>query len=207
MNYSLDQNAAADADKLYSRIDSKGAYLGTIVTAEAVKSKKGSIGIDISFKADSGETANYLTLWTHNAQNEQLHGFKVLMAIMTCLRLRNISKQSQMIEKYDFDTRQKERVAADVYLDLMDKPIGLLISMEEYQKNDGGYAWKPVIKAAFDKNQFTASEVLSKAKAPEQLEKMLQALKDKPLQKGGSAPSSQGHAGTTVADLNDDCPF
>ena len=212
MDYSLDTNAAKKADIIFTKIDIKGKYLGIITRAEQTTSKKGTKGVDISFKTDSGATADYLTLWTHNAVGKQLTGFNTLMAIMTCLRVRELKAQDGEVEKYDIDQQKRVKVVVPLFKDLMNKPIGLLIHMEEYAKTKGGTAWKPSISAAFDKDEFTASEILNKAVRPEALPKMVLALRDRPLA-GAASPSatsaSQGNydGGGSFNDFDDDIPF
>lgn len=181
MDYTLDTNAAKQADNLFSRIEEKGAYLGAITRAEAITSTKGSKGVDLSFKSDSGATADYLTIWTHNGDGKQLQGYNTLMAIMTCLRVKGLKAEAGEVEKYDADLKKRVKVQADLFKDLMNKPIGLLLHMEEYEKKDGSTAWKPAISAPFDKDGFTASEILSKAHQATTLDKMSQALRDRPL--------------------------
>jgi hypothetical protein len=205
MDYQLDTNAAKKADVIFSKIDSKGKYLGVLTRAEKVTSQKGSVGVDLSFKAEGGESADYLTLWTHNKDGKQLMGFNTLMAIMTCLRVRELKAQDGEIEKYDNDKKARVKVVVPLFRELMDKPLGLLIHMEEYAKTAGGTAWKPVIAAAFDKDEFTASEILNKAVQPEALAKMVQALRDRPLK--GAAPSATGTFNSEVPADFDDVPF
>lgn len=203
MNYTLDSNAAKQADKFFARIEQKGKYFGRITRAEAKTFKTGAKGVELSFKADSGESAEYLQLVTHNKDGEQISGFNTLMAIMTCLGLRSIEQTDQMVEKYNHDTRQTEKVRATVYPGLVGKPIGLLIKMEEYQTNK----WKPIIQAPFDSQGFTASEILAKVQQPEKLEKMLEALRDKPLQQGAAQSGRGSGAPASAANLDDDIPF
>lgn len=181
MDYQLDTTAAKNADVIFSKIESKGKYFGTLTRAEQVTSSQGTKGVDLSFKADTGETADYLTLWTHNKDGKQLMGFNTLMAIMTCLRVRELKAQDGEIEKYDRDLQKRVKIIVPLFHDLMNKPLGLLIHMEEYAKTQGGTAWKPAISAAFDKDEFTASEILAKAVKPETLPRMVQALRDRPL--------------------------
>lgn len=210
MNYNLDPKAAAAADVIFSKIEQKGKYLGTLTRAESVTSKKGTKGIDLSFRANTGETADYLTLWTHNADGKQLMGFNTLMAIMTCLRVKTLNAEDGEIEKYDQDQAKRVKVTVPLFKELMGKPIGLLLAMEEYPKTAGGTAWKPVISAAFDENEFTASEILSQAKTPETLTKMVMALRDKPLKGSASAPVSHGesdHPAGQFDDFPDSIPF
>ena len=58
MDYTLNPEAAKQADNLFSRIEEKGKYLGTLTRAEQIVSKKGSKGVDFSFKTDTGATRN-----------------------------------------------------------------------------------------------------------------------------------------------------
>lgn len=205
MDYTLDTSAAKKADVIFSKIDTKGKYMGVLTRAEKVESTKGTIGVDLSFKADGGESADYLTLWTHNKDGKELIGFNTLMAIMTCLRVRELNAKAGEIEKYDSTQQKRVKVTVPLFYDLMNKPIGLLIHMEEYAKTAGGTAWKPVIAAAFDKDEFTASEILNKSVQPDALQKMVQALRDRPLK--GSVPAAAASQPSGFDDMDDDIPF
>jgi hypothetical protein len=210
MEYNLDTNAAKQADSINSRIDQSGKYLGVLTRAEQTTSSKGTAGVDLSFKSDTGASADYLTLWTHNKDGKQLQGFNTLMAIMTCLRVKSLKAEQGEVEKYDNDLQKRVKVVVPLFKELMNKPIGLLIHMEEYEKRDQSTTWKPAISGAFDKDEFTASEILNKAKAPETLAKMVQALRDRPL-KAGSTPAPaknvQGAHGGGFDDMDDGIPF
>jgi len=211
MEYRLDTNAAKQADNFFSRIEQKGRYLGLFTRAEKVISQKGTIGIDFSFKADSGETADYLTIWTHNKDGNRLQGFNTLMAIMTCLRVKELKATDGEIEKYDSQAKQRIKSVVPLFKELMVKPIGLLIHMEEYEKTSGGTAWKPSISAPFDKDGFTASEILNQAKTAGTLAKMEQALRDRPLKAGPSAsqqPAASNYGGDgSFNDFESDIQF
>jgi hypothetical protein len=212
MEYTLDAKSAAKADVLFSKIEEKGRYLGTLTRAEQVVSKKGSKGVDLSFKTDTGATADYLSIWTHNGEGKQLQGFNTLMAIMTCLRVKNLKAELGEVEKYDNDTKQRAKVQVLLFKELMNKPVGLLIHMEEYEKTQGGSAWKPAISAPFDKDGFTASEILNKSQSATTLDKMEQALRDRPLKNKPTQSSDNGfsdpqqHAGDGFLD-GDNIPF
>jgi len=210
MDYKLDTNAAKQADQLFARIEEKGKYMGVITRAESIQSKKGTTGVGISFKTYTGATADYLDFWTINADGKQLAGYNLLMAIMTCLRVKGLKATTGEIEKYDRDLQARTKVQADLFKELMGKPIGFLIHMEEYAKTEGGTAWKPVISAPFDHAGFTASEILAQAQKPETLEKMFFALRDRPLKPSAStAPQQSGpvNTGGSFDDLESDIPF
>ncbi len=207
MDYILDQNAAKAADVMHSKIEQKGAYVGTFTRAEPIISKKGTQGVDLSFKTNNSETADYLTLWTHGADGDQLPGFKVLMSIMTCLRVTSLASEIGEIEKYNPDTKQREKVSIPLYKGLMNKQIGLLFFMEEYPKTAGGTAWKPIISAAYDEKGFTASEILNKKTAPELVEKMKAQLKDRPYKGAGSQQPTSSASHFDDLPIPDDFPF
>ena len=208
MNYTLDTKAAKQADQFNARIEKTGKYLGIFTRAEPVTSKNGTQGIDFSFKSESGESSDYLTIWTHGKDGSQLRGFNLLMAMMTCLRVKELTPTSGRIEKYNVDTKQREEVTVPLFMELMNKPVGILVQMEEYQKTAGGNAWKPVIFSTFDKNEFVATEILNKSVKPEILPKMVEALRDKPMKAlvGNSAPKTE-YPSESVTDLDDDIPW
>ena len=207
MNYTLDPNAAKQADNLQSRIDEKGCYLGIFTRAEPITSKKGSKGVDFSFRTNTGATADYLTIWTYNADGKQLSGYNLLMAIMTCLRVKSLQEQQGEVEKYDPDQKKRVSMQAPLFKELMGKEIGLLIHMEEYEKTSGGTAWKPAISAPFDANGFTASEILNQAKEAVALNKMQSALRDRPLKPTDNSHAPAAATRGTFDDLGDDIPF
>lgn len=208
--YDLDKNAAKQADQKSGAITEAGKYIGKFTRAENVKSKKGTLGVEFSFKDDSGLEAGYLTLWTKNKDGKELYGYKVLNAIMACLKVRNTTPASRVIEKYDFESGTKVNVQAEVFPELMDKPIGLLIIMEEYQKESGECKWKPTIYAPFEAaTWYTASEILNKAQKPEALEKMELMMSNRPLrnnQAQQSAPT-QEYQGGNMSDFDSDILF
>jgi len=93
----VNPEAAKQADNMFSRIEEKGKYLGTLTRAEQIVSKKGSKGVDFSFKTDTGATADYLTVWTHNGEGKQLQGFNTLMAITSASVVGKVSISSVSI--------------------------------------------------------------------------------------------------------------
>jgi hypothetical protein len=162
--------------------------------------------------ADTGQSTRF-DIWTQKANNEQLMGFKTLMAIMTCLKVRELKESTAQVERYDYDAKEKYTEDAEVFSDLMGKPIGLLLRNTEYEKmrdgqKTGENGWRLELYAPFEAaTEFTAGEIIDKKKEPEQLAKILATLADRPLKAGStparqSAPSSGG-----AAPFDDDIPF
>lgn len=206
MSYALNTAAAREGDTQNLRITESGAYIGAFTKAEKVTSKKGTTGVEFSFMSRDKQSADFLTLWTINEAGEQIYGFKQLMALMTCMRVKEVSEKEGTVEK--FENGQKVKVAATIHPELMGKPIGVLLQREEYEKNNGQIGHKFNLVGFYDpQTRMTATEILDKAGSAEKLDKMIAALKDKPLQKR-AATNYGGPAGEAapIPDL-DDCPF
>jgi len=201
--YNLDTDKARDGDSTGSnRINTSGAYTGIITVAKAVTANTGASGIEFSFKSDDGQEAHYMTLYTRNAQGESIFGEKRLNTIMTCLKVRSINPVQAQIKEYDFDAQQEIEVTRDVYPDLMNKPIGLVLQMEEYFNNSGNKKSRMNIYGAFDaQTRQTAIEILDQLPA-ERLDKMVENVRDKLVQK-----TTQSAPMPTSGSVDDDIPF
>ena len=99
-------------------------------------------------------------------------------------------------------------VGVELFKELMNKPIGLLFFMEEYPRTAGGTGWKAIISGAFDKDGFTATEIQNKSTSAALLDKMVAALKDRPIP-GVKTAVEQTSNGTTHAfsNMDEDIPF
>lgn len=190
--YTLDTDAAKQADTGGGRITETGKYIGQFKVAKKVTSKKGTQGIEFSFEAANGQSADYLSMWTVNQAGEHIYGFKQLMALMTCLKVRGMSASMATIEEYDRDAGAVVKKQAEVYKELMNKPVGILLQMEEYEKKDGTIAEKPSFAGFFDANtEQVATEILEKSE-PRILDKLVSQLTPVRKLKGSSsaAPTS-----------------
>lgn len=198
--YTLDTDAAKQADNGGARITETGKYIGQFTKAKKVISKQGTEGIEFSFESDNGQSADYLTVWTINKSGEHIYGFKQLMALMTCLKVRNIEAKPGKVEEYDSVAKQVVTNDAEIFPALMKKSVGVLLQMEEYEKKDQSIGVKPSFAGFFDATtEQTAAEILDKREA-EALAKMVANLVPVKKLKGsrGSAPAPMPH---------DDVPF
>lgn len=198
--YNLNTETARQADGP-GYIQVTGKYKGKLTLAKAIESTKGTTGIEFAFEDESGQKANYLSIWTHKANGEELSGNRTVNAIMTVTRTKTMSGKPFVVKGKDGDE------TVEAYTDLHGKPIGLLLAREPYDKNDGSEGNKMVIEGVFDpESELTASEILDRKTNPEKLSQMVMRLKDRPKQvRTGQAPQRTGNA---VADLEDDSiPF
>lgn len=209
-SYSLDAEQARAAG-VSNRITESGKYVGKFTRAEAVVSRQNTEGVEFTFESNDGQTADFLTCWTFNEQGDQLYGLKVLNAVMTCLRVKQLAPRPMTFQRHD-GARQ-----GDGFPDLMGKPIGLLLQREEYEKSDGSVAYKFNIALPFEASSgLTAGEILSKATTPTGADKALAALRDKPLRgrrtatteyAGSGHPVARSAASGGLANIDDDIPF
>jgi len=214
--YNLDVTLASKADTIGAYINDTGKHVGKFIRAEKlVSANKGTHGIGFTFQADDNRECRF-DIWTMRENNEPLQGLNQINALMACLKVRALTESVRNVKKWHDGSEQV--MAATCFSELMDKPIGLLLRAEEYEKMQDGYAtgeyaWRMGLFAIFQAGtELMASEILSRKTKPEQLGKVIGLLADKPLKKksGQTGPASAKHAtDPTPFQDNDlsDCPF
>jgi hypothetical protein len=112
------------------------------------------------------------------------------------------------ITGYDYDTNQDTVTDGQIFPDLC-KPIGVLLETEEYMKRDSSTGSRMVLKGVFQADtELTASEILERKTKPEQLEKMVAALRHRPLKAAAAQPSrTHAHADSGFDHMDDEIPF
>lgn len=200
--------AARKSDTGGGSIKEIGKYVGEFTQAKNIVTKKGGNGIEFIFKTQSGQKAN-LAIYTLGANGEKYQGYELLMAIMACMSLRNITPQHGRATKYDHNAKKDVIEECSIFPDLC-KPIGVLLETEDYLKQDGSTGTRVVLKNVFQAStELTATEILDRKTVPEQLEKLVAGLRHRPLKSGNHAPSRQheSHGQSASNDLDDDVPF
>lgn len=208
--YTLDVNAASKADNIGAYINETGKYLGTFIRAEKlVSANKGTHGIGFSFREQDGRETRF-DIWTMRANNEPLSGMNQVNAIMACLQVRNMEPKLAQVKKWDNDAGAETLQSAECFVELMNKPIGLLLRSEEYEKMQdnvptGEYGWRMGFFAVFQfGTELMASEILARKTKPEQLAKVIALLADKPLKKKAGASGRSQPAGMPQTGFADD---
>jgi len=219
MYYAYDKPAALAADAA-ARITEKGKYIGTFTRAECIRSKTGTEGIDFDFVTHDGARARF-ALYTRKADGTTTYGYKQLMALLTCLKQKGLPEPQPLKARvWDADAGEEVEKVVPQFSQMLNKPIGLLLHMEEYSNGQGESKWRAGFAHAFAADsELMAAEILANKVTPEQLPKVLLRLQDRPLkpqaQGGGfaSAPNAYAAAknGSLPADLqgfdDDDIPF
>jgi len=207
-SYTLDATSARNAESMGKFIRDTGKYKGVFTRAELlISTEKGSRGIEFDFLSDGKECT--LQLWTHSGAGEPYSALNMVNAIMTCLALRGIQPKKMVVEKYDYDSKQRHKVEVTAFPDLMNKPIGLLLQKELSVYNNKERS-KMLIFAAFNaESEKTSTEILDKIAQPSALAKLVLLLADKDNRKSGQALQSQPQSKTNnaYAALDDDLPF
>lgn len=211
--YTLNTEAAKKADVIGAYINDTGKYIGTFTRAEKLVSQaKSTDGIGFTFKDDSGRECRF-DVWTQKQTGEALSGLNLINAMMACLSLRGLTTAIQKVKKWH--DGQEQVMDAECFVELMGKPIGLLLRAEEYEKmkdgrKTGDTGWRMGLFAVFQaSSELMASEVLGRKTQPEQLAKVLAQLSDKPIKKSTATNvhTSAGHSGSEVPADFDDIPF
>jgi len=214
-SYTLDADAAKEADSGGNRITESGAYLGMFTKAKHIVASTGALGIEFSFKSNEGQEANYLTIYTKNKEGKNIYGYKQLMAIMTCLGVRSLTPTDSNIMEYDFEHKKDVAKNVVLYPDLMNKPIGLVLQKELYTKSDGNDGERMGLYSFYNSNsKCTAAERLDNNPATA-IDSMLRTLGDKDSRKASNASSDPLNGqndfppnhGNAAIDFDDDIPF
>lgn len=205
--------AARKAEQRTSFIEEKGKYIGKFTRAEDITAASGTRGIAFTFETNDGQKANF-SIYTIKATGEKLGDYGTLMALMTCLGLKDIKPGQAQSTVWDRDASANVTKTLSQFPDLLNKPIGVLLAMEEYAKKQNGVetgetGWSIRLNAVFQANtELTASEILDRKTTPQKLPQLVAALRDRPLKKsGGSAAPSNPAGGGSGGGIDDDIPF
>lgn len=210
--YELDTKLATKADTIGAYISETGKYAGVFIRAEKlVSANKGTDGIGFTFRAEDGRECRF-DVWTRKGNGEALSGLNLVNAMMACVQQRKLTVTEQNVKKWD--NGQEVNMAAPCFAELMNKKIGLLLRAEEYEKmkdqvKTGEMGWRMGLFAVFQADtELMASEILKSKTKPEQLEKVLGMLADKPMKAGAArpAPASRGNS-EIPAHFDDEIPF
>lgn len=218
--YKLNTEAAKSADApRNNRITETGAYKGVFTLAKRIVANSGTEGMEFTFQAEDGAVANWLRLYTQKADGTETFGMGMLMAAMTCLKVREITSTVITIEEWDRNANAKVPVEVENFDSLCNKPIGILIQKElkDGTLSDGSPKFSLQIAGFFEAaTGLTATDILEKRPAGS-LETKLKYLKDKDSRTAGgydggfSEPVSKtahvSSSGAGFDDLESDIPF
>lgn len=191
--YTLDKKSAMQADQVGKWLTETGKYAGTILCAEDIQAQTGTRGVALTLRADDGrETRQFI--YTSKSSGEKLSGFDQIMALMACLKLRDIKPAPAKVKRWDNDAKQEYTEDGQIFPELTNKRIGFLLQKteEESRRTPGTTAWTAKVVAFFDAaSELMASEILEGKKTPEALGRRVAQLADRPMRKRPDASSSR----------------
>lgn len=208
--YTLDTQAARKADSTGSNISEIGKYIGKFTQAEDLLTDKKTRGLALNFESTTGQKSR-LSVYTVMADGKQLMGYDLVMALLTCLKLREIKAVSGTVKYWDNEARAEATRQGHIVPELCEKPIGVLLETEDYLNTSGEVKSRMILKSVFQAStELTASEILDRKTAPEQLPRQVAALRHRPLKaaKGATPQRTTAPAGASgFDDMDDDIPF
>jgi len=212
-SYKLNKEAAIQgASASGASINESGAYLGVITEAKAIVSDKGTEGIEISFKADTGAEARFIRLYTHNASGKEIYGFKQVCALMACMKVKSLDPTGGLVD--EGDGKAVAKVQGTLYPAIMNIPVGLVLEKEEYTKDNGSIGISMGFYGAFDAADNRMADEIMKGEKATKLDSVVERLRAQAPkqqasqgQKAPSAGQSTASAGAPDDFFDDDIPF
>ena len=211
MSLSLNANKAREADKMSNVIRETGKYVGVITRAEKLESKTGTKGVGFSFKTDDGATANYLDIYTHRANGDELWGASLVQSILCCTRVKNAAEGQITFERWSKEDRAMVECTSTGYPALMGKRIGLILQKEIQSHYETGADTERmnIVRVFEAATGLTSSEILDGKTKPEKVDAFMQGLQPvrdsrKPEKKMQTLAQQQPVA---AGEFDDDIPF
>lgn len=194
-SYDYDAESGSKADDVAGRIDSNGPYIGQFKDVHAIVSaQKKTEGIRFEFISPGGGACSF-DLWTRKEDGTAVFGMNYVNAMMTIFGLRGLKTVTGKYEAYDFDQGKRVEVEGEIFPDLMNKDIGLVLQKELYTKGDGKESFRMGLFGVFQAStRLTASELKDKKTQPEKLEKMTRSVKTKDSRTAVTAEPAQPSA-------------
>ena len=176
--YSLVAAEARESDEQFSKITETGAYTGTFAQAMHIEAKTGASGIEFNFIDDAGASCRF-SLYTESSDGTKIFGHNMLMAVMACMKIREISPVKMMHDIYNYDTKTQVKQNVEMYQQLIGIPIGVVLQSENYMHNGEQKTRMNAVRFFNARTRQTASEVLDSVETPKKLDSLLSKLKDK----------------------------
>lgn len=219
-SYARDDQLAVQPETTFGgKIETSGAYIGRLTMAKERTAKTGTRGIEFTFEADDGRVARYLSLWVARANGEKIeYPYSLLSALMACLDVKNIESTATTVDEWNAASGTWAPSEAQVFNELMNKPIGLLLQREEREWEGKIYVSMKIVQFFDPADRSTPAEIMSGNRSGQALEKMVSNLRETvvradappagaaPVSNSGSSSGSSSSGNFAGID-DDDVPF
>jgi len=190
-------------------IQRTGKYIGQFTQAVCIEPPSGAKGIEFEFISETGEQASF-SIFTQGKDGKDIYGLNQVHAIMTCMRLRGATVAMQKASIWDSKEQKRVEKPMPQLTGMLNKPIGILLEMEEYKNGNGEPKKRMNFKHAFEAaTELMADEILAGKAGPERLPREVAKLKDqvaKPANNANpfNASKGQNERNPPPADYDDD---
>jgi hypothetical protein len=209
-SYTRDDQLAVQPETTFGgKIETSGAYIGRLTLAREKTAKTGTRGIEFTFEADDGRIARFLSLWIARANGEKIeYPFSLLSALMACLDVKKIDSSSASVDEWNPATGSWAPGEAQVFPDLMNKPVGIVLQREEREWEGRIQVSMKIVQFFDPADRSTPGEIMSGNRSGRALDKMVSNLRETVVRSdalpAGGAPSGGGN----FAEIDDDdVPF
>jgi hypothetical protein len=193
-----DQLAVQPETNVGSRIETSGAYVGHFTLAKERTAKTGTKGIEFNFEAEDGRIARYLTLWLTRANGEKIeYPYSLLSALMACLNVKNVETTSSMVDEWSAAASMMMPTEAQIFPELMNKPIGVLLQREERLWEGKTFVSMKIAQFYDPSDRSTPAEIMSGSRAGQALDKLVGNLRESVVRT--DAPSADTYPGSVVS--------
>jgi hypothetical protein len=196
ISYDYDESRATKADDAASRIAEAGPYIGQFKKAYAIEAQSGAQGITFEFDSPGNGTTEF-SLYTLSKDGEPIFGANMVNAIMFLLGVKKLTSETGKVEKYDPETKTREEQDGEVFPQLCNKPIGIVLQKELYTKANGSRdGVRFGLYGVFQpETKLMMSEIKEKKTSPVKLDRLLKGLKVKDSRKAEVAEPGQPSVG------------
>ena len=206
-----DQLAVQPESNSGGKIETSGAYIGRLTQAKERTAKTGTRGIEFTFEADDGRMARYLTLWVARANGEKIeYPYSLLSALMACLDVKKVDSVAALADEWNAATGTWAPTEAQVFPELLNKAIGVLLQREEREWEGKTYVSMRIVQFFDPSDRSTPAEIISGKRSGQALEKLVANLRESVVRADapptGAAPVG-AEPGNFAAIDDDDVPF
>jgi hypothetical protein len=131
---------------------------------------------------------------------------------MACLDVKKIESVATTIDEWNPATGSMGPADAQVFNDLMNKPVGVLLQREEREWEGKTYVSMKIVQFFDPSDRSTPGEILSGQRGGHSLDKMVTNLRETVVRNdappAGAAPAGAGSSSGGFAEIDDDdVPF
>ena len=180
-----------------------GAYICDILTAEYIKAKSGTHGIEFSFKTEAGQKAQFVKVYYMKQDNTEVKGGQsILNAMMGLLGIQGLSFTTE--KRKDYSGNDVEVYAVS---ELEGKRLGIFLQKKLFTKNDNSDGYSFEIKVPYDPSTGKTLKEVNANQPAKTIEMMTNTYKDSDERNGDNFDNSYGGFEPAGPDIGNGNPY